>query len=65
VGATWHGSRHHDENHQLIRREDLDDFCRKHHIAKLYPFGSALRDELEAESDIDILVELDREHSSG
>lgn len=42
--------------------EDLDhdrlaELCRRHGIARLALFGSAARGELEAESDIDVLVE--------
>jgi predicted nucleotidyltransferase len=34
----------------------LDEFCRRWKIAKLELFGSALRDDFDAESDIDLLV---------
>jgi len=42
--------------------EDLDhdrlaELCHRHGIARLALFGSAARGELEAESDIDVLVE--------
>jgi predicted nucleotidyltransferase len=42
--------------------EDLDhdrlaELCRRHGIARLALFGSAARGQLEAESDIDVLVE--------
>lgn len=37
--------------------EAIAEFCRKHHIRKLSLFGSALRDDFTAQSDIDILVE--------
>ncbi|RJP30145.1 MAG: nucleotidyltransferase [Candidatus Omnitrophota bacterium] len=36
---------------------DLKEFCNKHRIRKLSLFSSALRGELRADSDIDILVE--------
>jgi predicted nucleotidyltransferase len=34
----------------------LDEFCRQWKIAKLELFGAALRDDFNAESDIDLLV---------
>ena len=37
----------------------LARFCRRNHIRKLSLFGSVLRDDFGAESDIDILVEFD------
>ncbi len=40
-----------------IAPKDLEGFCRKNHIRKLSLYGSALRGEMHAESDIDILVE--------
>jgi len=41
-----------------ISKEKLAGFCRENHIRKLSLFGSALRDELGPDSDIDILVTL-------
>jgi hypothetical protein len=43
-------------------KSDILSFCRKYHIKKLAIFGSALRDELGPESDIDILVEFDERY---
>ena len=37
----------------------LDDLCRRHGVAKLSLFGSALRDDFVADSDVDVLVEFD------
>ena len=34
----------------------LNDFCKQHHILELSLFGSILRDDFRADSDIDILV---------
>ncbi|MGA1409449.1 MAG: nucleotidyltransferase family protein [Prochlorotrichaceae cyanobacterium] len=36
--------------------EKLDDFCKQHNILELSLFGSILRDDFRADSDIDILV---------
>lgn len=51
--------------HDVIPKEKLEAFCKRNHIIKLSLFGSALRDELKPESDIDILVEFDKKHMPG
>ncbi len=48
-----------------ISKADLELFCRKNHISKMSLFGSTLRDELKPDSDIDILVEFDKNHIPG
>jgi predicted nucleotidyltransferase len=40
-------------------------FCRVHHIRQLSLFGSALRDEMTEDSDIDLLVEFEEGHVPG
>ncbi|MFH0824368.1 MAG: nucleotidyltransferase domain-containing protein, partial [Pseudomonadota bacterium] len=40
-------------------------FCRRHHITKLAIFGSYLRQDFGPQSDIDFLVEFDRENIPG
>jgi predicted nucleotidyltransferase len=42
---------------ETIDRDRLAELCRRHGIARLALFGSALRGELGPESDIDVLVE--------
>ena len=42
-----------------IPREQLTAFCQRHHIRKLSLFGSVLRDDFCAESDVDFLVEFE------
>lgn len=42
-----------------IPRGALAALCRKHHIRRLSLFGSAARNELKPDSDIDLLVEFD------
>jgi uncharacterized protein len=37
----------------------IDEFCRRHHIRRLALFGSVLRDDFTADSDVDILVEFE------
>ena len=36
---------------------EIQDFCRRFHIRKLSLFGSVLRDDFTADSDVDVLVE--------
>ena len=48
-----------------IPRAELETFCKRNHIIKMSLFGSALRDELKPGSDIDILVEFDKNHMPG
>jgi predicted nucleotidyltransferase len=49
----------------FIQKKALQSFCKKYHIQKLSLFGSALREELQPESDIDLLVEFKKEHIPG
>ena len=48
-----------------ISKSEMETFCRRNHITKMSLFGSALRDELKPGSDIDILVEFDKNHIPG
>jgi len=54
-------------NHIKIElpREKIANFCRRHHIRKLAVFGSALREDFRPDSDLDVLVEFDPEHTPG
>jgi hypothetical protein len=39
-------------------RDELADLCRRHHVRRLFVFGSAARDDFDpARSDVDLLVE--------
>ena len=42
-----------------IPKEEIAEFCRKHHIRRLSLFGSILRDDFGPDSDIDMLVEFE------
>lgn len=42
-----------------IPQEALSEFCRRNNIRRLSFFGSILRDDFRADSDIDILVEFE------
>jgi hypothetical protein len=48
-----------------IPYEALAAFCEKHHITKMWLFGSVLRADFRADSDIDVLVEFDPAHVPG
>jgi len=48
-----------------IPKAKLEAFCQKNHITKMSLFGSALQDELKPGSDIDLLVEFDKNHMPG
>jgi predicted nucleotidyltransferase len=39
-----------------VDRQQIAEFCRRHHIRKLSLFGSVLRDDFRPDSDIDVLV---------
>lgn len=48
-----------------VPQEKIEEFCKKYFIIKLSFFGSVLRDDFHENSDIDVLVEFDKEHSPG
>ena len=48
-----------------IPQDQVTDFCREHHILQLSLFGSVLRNDFSAESDIDMLVEFEPGHTPG
>jgi predicted nucleotidyltransferase len=48
-----------------LPKKRIAEFCRKHHINKLAIFGSVLRPDFRADSDIDVLVEFDPDHIPG
>ena len=48
-----------------ISKEKIENFCKKHHIQKLSLFGSVLSDDFRPDSDVDVLVEFDRDHIPG
>lgn len=48
-----------------IDLEAIAAFCRKHHIQKLALFGSVLRDDFRPDSDVDVLVTFEPDHTPG
>ncbi len=45
--------------------QEVAAFCRRHHIRRLALFGSALREDFRADSDVDVLVEFEPGHIPG
>ncbi len=48
-----------------IDRDRIAAFCKQNHIRKLALFGSVLRSDFGADSDIDVLVEFEPGHGPG
>jgi len=48
-----------------IPKDKIRDFCHRHHIRRLSVFGSALRDDFNADSDVDVLVEFEEGQEPG
>jgi len=48
-----------------ISKRKLIEFCERNHIQKLSIFGSAIREQLGPDSDIDLLVEFEEGHTPG
>jgi predicted nucleotidyltransferase len=48
-----------------LPRTELEAFCRKYHIVRLSLFGSVLRPDFGADSDVDILVQFETGHVPG
>lgn len=46
-------------------REQIAQFCERHHIRRLSLFGSVLRGDFGPQSDIDVLVEFESGHVPG
>ncbi len=49
----------------LLSKDQLAEFCRRHHIRRLSLFGSALRHDFNDQSDLDFLVEFFEGYSPG
>ncbi len=48
-----------------VPKDEIAEFCQRHHIRKLSLFGSVLRDDFGPDSDIDVLVEFEPGHLVG
>lgn len=48
-----------------VQPNTLAEFCRRHHIRRLALFGSILRPDFRADSDVDVLVEFEPGRTPG
>lgn len=48
-----------------LPQDKLAEYARRYHVRRLAVYGSALRSDFDAESDIDILVEFEPNHVPG
>ena len=48
-----------------VDSDSIADFCKRNHIRKLALFGSVLREDFRADSDVDMLVEFQSGHAVG
>ena len=48
-----------------VPEQAIADVCRRYHIRRLALFGSLLRNQLRSDSDLDVLVEFDENHTPG
>ncbi len=48
-----------------IPKEKITQYCKEHNITKLAVFGSALRDDFTAQSDVDLLVVFEKGKEPG
>ena len=48
-----------------LTKEQIAEFCKRNHIKRFAYFGSVLRDDFRADSDIDVLIDLDYKYKTG
>ncbi len=48
-----------------VNHAKIEAFCQKHHIRKLAFFGSVLREDFRADSDVDVLVDFEAGQEPG
>ncbi len=53
------------ENKIELPKDKIAKFCQENHIIKLSLFGSVLRKDFAKNSDVDVLVEFDKNHIPG
>ncbi len=49
----------------IIPKQEISEFCKRHHVRKLAVFGSALGNDFGPDSDVDMLVEFEEGHVPG
>ncbi|HEX3357630.1 MAG TPA: nucleotidyltransferase family protein [Tepidisphaeraceae bacterium] len=50
---------------EKLPRQQLSQICVEHHVKRLWLFGSTARNEHRVDSDIDLLVEFEPNHTPG
>lgn len=50
---------------QNLPIDEIKELCRRYHVRELAIFGSAIRDDFQADSDIDLLVEFEPDTQVG
>ncbi len=53
------------EVNNILPADLIHSFCQKYHIKRMSFFGSVVRDDFGPDSDVDILVEFEANHSPG
>lgn len=48
-----------------VRKQALEQLCRRYHVRRLALYGSVLREDFGPESDVDVLVEFEPSHTPG
>jgi len=48
-----------------VTKKEIEEFCRRHSVSRFSLFGSILRKDFRADSDVDILVEFEAGHCPG
>jgi uncharacterized protein len=48
-----------------VSPEEIAQFCRRHHVRRIMLFGSVLREDFRPDSDVDVLVEFEADHTPG
>ena len=51
--------------HIEVSKDKVEAFCRRNHIRSFAFFGSVLRPDFGPDSDVDVLVEFERQHEPG
>ena len=46
-----------------VTAKELEAFCRRHHMIRLFLFGSQFKGSTNDDSDVDLLVEFDPAHT--
>ncbi|ADN34993.1 DNA polymerase beta domain protein region [Methanolacinia petrolearia DSM 11571] len=53
------------ESNLKVPKKKIAEFCKRNHIRRFALFGSVLRDDFGPDSDVDILVEFEDNHTPG